>query len=312
MTEYWICVKEWRIWSYIPYSPSDTDEFQWQLTNLNAEFLKLIDKRRMLMTIWRNWILDLNEVSFSGRNWIENWWNWMLRWRKWAGKPIIIQQFKFMNFDLKFDNIHTGWLSYCDFIISFVINTGFPAHFRHLFIISFFNFQFNFVPRSFLPSNPKFNFVELSFILNFVLCQSNLKVKQLKSVSAAKRAIGMLGSNSLFCHSNSWSVIWAFIFGRRFCVQLWQKWMPMDEIDFAVSCSATVTDEFELQLTKRVTRHKIEWQRFKTDRPKTKLKRAFAHSRVSGMSGTKLKTDFFILFFIQSHSIVLVDLNGFP
>ena len=26
--------------------------------------------------------------------------------------------------------------------------------------------------------------------------------------------------------------------------------MPIDEIDFAVLCSATVTDEFELQLTK--------------------------------------------------------------
>ena len=26
--------------------------------------------------------------------------------------------------------------------------------------------------------------------------------------------------------------------------------MPIDEIDFAVSCSATVTDEYELQLTK--------------------------------------------------------------
>ena len=75
MTEYWICVKEWRIWSYIPYSPSDTDEFQWQLTNLNAEFLKLFDKRRMWMIIWRNWTLDLNAVkSFSGRNLIENWW----------------------------------------------------------------------------------------------------------------------------------------------------------------------------------------------------------------------------------------------
>ena len=30
----------------------------------------------------------------------------------------------------------------------------------------------------------------------------------------------------------------------------WRKWMPIDEIDFAVSCSANVTDEFELQLTK--------------------------------------------------------------
>ena len=42
------------------------------------------------MTIWRNWTLDLNAVSFSGRNWIENWWNWMPRWRKWAGKPILL------------------------------------------------------------------------------------------------------------------------------------------------------------------------------------------------------------------------------
>ena len=92
MTEYWICSKEWRIWSYIPYSPSDTDEFQWQLTNLNAEFLKLIDKTRMWMTIWRNWTLDLNAVSFSGRKWIENWWNWMQRWRKWAEKPILYFQ----------------------------------------------------------------------------------------------------------------------------------------------------------------------------------------------------------------------------
>ena len=70
-------------------SLSDRDEFQWQLTNLNAEFFNLIDEKRMWMTIWRNWTLDLNAVSFSGRNWIENWWNWMKRWRKWAGKPIL-------------------------------------------------------------------------------------------------------------------------------------------------------------------------------------------------------------------------------
>ena len=66
--------------------------------------------------------------------------------------------------------------------------------------------------------------------------------------------------------------------------------MPIDEIVFAVSCSATVNDEFELQLTKTgLTKHESEWQWFKIDRPKTKLKRAFAHSRVSG---TKLKTHF--------------------
>ena len=45
---------------FIPNSLSDTDKFQWQLTNLNAELLNLIDKIRMWMTIWRNWTIDLN------------------------------------------------------------------------------------------------------------------------------------------------------------------------------------------------------------------------------------------------------------
>ena len=75
----------------IPNSLSDRDEFQWQLTNLDADIFNLIDKKRMWMTIWQNWTLDLNAVRFSGRNWIENWWNWMKRWRKWAGKPILAQ-----------------------------------------------------------------------------------------------------------------------------------------------------------------------------------------------------------------------------
>ena len=43
---------------------------------------------------------------------------------------------------------------------------------------------------------------------------------------------------------------------------------------------------------KRLTKYEIEWQCLKIDRPTTKLKRAFAHSRVSG---TKLKTHFLIL-----------------
>ena len=45
----------------------------------------------------------------------------------------------------------------------------------------------------------------------------------------------------------------AFISGRRFWVKLWRQWIPIDGIDFAVLCSATVImviDEFELQLTK--------------------------------------------------------------
>ena len=38
------------------------------------------------------------------------------------------------------------------------------------------------------------------------------------------------------------------ISGRRIWVKLWGKLMPIYEIDFAVSCSTTVTNEFELQL----------------------------------------------------------------
>ena len=67
--------------------------------------------------------------------------------------------------------------------------------------------------------------------------------------------------------------------------------MPIDEFVFAVSCSATVTDEFELQLTKTGDKARNLMTMFQNmiDRPKTKLKRAFAHSRGSV---TKLKTHF--------------------
>ena len=47
---------------------------------------------------WRNWTLHLNAVSFSGRNWIENWWNRMKRWRKWAGKPIYLISLAYAGF----------------------------------------------------------------------------------------------------------------------------------------------------------------------------------------------------------------------
>ena len=40
------------------------------------------------------------------------------------------------------------------------------------------------------------------------------------------------------------------ISGRRIRMNLWRKRMPKDEIDFDVSCPATVTDEFEWQLAK--------------------------------------------------------------
>ena len=66
--------------------------------------------------------------------------------------------------------------------------------------------------------------------------------------------------------------------------------MPIDEIVFAVSCSATVTDKFELQLTKMDDQARNWMTMFQIIvRPKTKLKRAFAHSRVFG---TNLKAHF--------------------
>ena len=70
--------------------------------------------------------------------------------------------------------------------------------------------------------------------------------------------------------------------------------MPIDEIDFAASWSATVTDEFELQYwRKRMTKHEIEWQCFKIDRPKTKLTQAFAHSSVR----EEIENTFFLFYF---------------
>ena len=59
--------KEWRIWSYIPNSLSDTDEFQWQLTNLNAGIFKFDWQKTNVNDYLTNWTLDLNAVSFSGR-----------------------------------------------------------------------------------------------------------------------------------------------------------------------------------------------------------------------------------------------------
>ena len=67
--------------------------------------------------------------------------------------------------------------------------------------------------------------------------------------------------------------------------------MPIDKIDFAVSCPATATDEIDLQLTKTGDQARNWMAIFQNYRPKTTLKQAFAHSRVSG---TKLKALFYL------------------
>ena len=76
--------------------------------------------------------------------------------------------------------------------------------------------------------------------------------------------------------------------------------MPIDEIDFAVSCSTTVTDEFEMQLTKTGNKARNWMKMFHNWSTKDKIKRAFSHSRVSG---TKLKTHFFFFFFFFNEEV---------
>ena len=55
----------------------------------------------------------------------------------------------------------------------------------------------------------------------------------------------MQGTKSSFFQTNSLLLsfkfvkcYWAFTSGRRFWLKLWRKWMPIDEIAFAVSCSS--------------------------------------------------------------------------
>ena len=65
--------------------------------------------------------------------------------------------------------------------------------------------------------------------------------------------------------------------------------MPIDEIVVAVSCSATVIDEFELQLTKMVDKARNWMTKFQNWSTKDEIETRASHSR---MSGTKLKAHF--------------------
>ena len=78
----------------------------------------------------------------------------------------------------------------------------------------------------------------------------------LKFVSVAKRVTNarikfvILSNKFIILSFKFVKCYWAFTSGRPFWLKFWRKWMPIDDIAFAVSCSATVADEFELQLTK--------------------------------------------------------------
>ena len=96
-------------------------------------------------------------------------------------------------------------------------------------------------------------------------------------------------TNSLFCHTNSSSVIGSLHLGDEF------DW-NFDEFNAkrrnwfcCLVLRLTVTDEFELQLTKTGDKARNWMTMFQNWSTKTKLKRAFAHSKVFG---TKLTTFF--------------------
>ena len=108
----------------------------------------------------------------------------------------------------------------------------------------------------------------------------------LKFVCVTRR-VRNVGSNSSFLRTNILSFkfvkcYWASTPGRRIWFKLWRKWMPIDEIVFAVSCSATVTDEFELQLTKTGDKARNRMTMFQNWSTKDEIETSIAHSRVSG------------------------------
>ena len=71
--------------------------------------------------------------------------------------------------------------------------------------------------------------------------------------------------------------------------------MPIDEIYFAVLCSITVTDEFELQLTKTGDKSRNLMTMFQNWSTKDEIEMSIPHSRVPG---TKLKAHYFFLLHI--------------
>ena len=72
-----------------------------------------------------------------------------------------------------------SWLRACPPPPSPIINIGFPAHFRHLFI-QFHQFSIQFRPEKLTAFKSKVQFRQI-VIHNFVVCQSNLKIQHSNS-----------------------------------------------------------------------------------------------------------------------------------
>ena len=116
---------------------------------------------------------NFNAVSFSRRHWIGNWWNWMQRWRKWAGKPIscvekLRRPYRFQGGKRSCWN----WGNFLKWIAYMPLSHNFhSALFYHSGIIA--------IKMRLLRSNIKFNFVKLSF--TFVFCQSTIIIQHSNS-----------------------------------------------------------------------------------------------------------------------------------
>ena len=136
-----------------------------------------------------------------------------------------------------------------------VNNIGFPAHFRHLFI-QFHQFSIQFRPKKLTAFKSKVQFRQIVIHIRFSSIKFNNSAFKFVNCdwnsSLSLSELQMQGSNSsffqtnsLFCHSNSSGVIGRLHLGDDFDWNFDENEMPIDEIAFAVSCSATVTDEFE-------------------------------------------------------------------
>ena len=86
----------------------------------------------------------------------------------------------------------------------------------------------------------KFNNSAFKFV-NYCHWNSSLSLR----VTNARIKFVILSNKFIILSFKFVRCYWAFTSGRRFWLKLWRKWMPIDEIAFAVSWSATVTDEFE-------------------------------------------------------------------
>ena len=148
------------------------------------------------------------------------------------------------------------------------IHVGSPAHLRPSSSLQFHKFSIQFRPEKLTAFNPissvLSNCHSYSFFVNQIWKLSiHIRQLSLKLVSGAKRVRNATCRIKLVIFSNK-VIILSFKFvkcyiglynygGRRFWEKLWRKWMPIDEIDFAITLVPTyteVTEEFELQLTK--------------------------------------------------------------